>query len=82
FTAMAGAYRAAVSWEPKDELETRAARLLPGLFLARVDGKSPVEYLTKERDKERVRRVASALLTRPPARLEHVRAAWGKELGL
>ncbi|MFQ6022671.1 MAG: phosphotransferase family protein [Acidiferrobacterales bacterium] len=82
FTAMAAAYRVVITWESKDELETRAARLLPGLFLARVDGKSPVEYITKERDKERVRRVGRALLAAPVARLEHVRAAWGKELGL
>ena len=82
FTAMAAAYRAAVTWEAKDELEARAAHLLPGLMLARVDGKSPVEYLTKERDKERVRRVARALLIDPRARLEQVRAAWVKELGL
>lgn len=82
FTAMASAYRTAVIWESKDELERRTARLLPGLFLARVDGKSPVEYLTKERDKERVRRVAIKLLNDPPIRLEQVRVAWAKELGL
>ncbi len=82
FTAMAAAYRAAVTWEPKDEIEKRAARLLPGLLLARVDGKSPVEYLQKEGDKERVRRVARRLLATAPARLEQVRAAWAKELGL
>jgi hypothetical protein len=41
-------------------LEQRAAALLPGLFLARVDGKSPVEYLTDEADRDTVRRVARA----------------------
>jgi hypothetical protein len=61
--------------------DARAARLLPGLFLARVDGKSPVEYLTEEHDKNRVRRVARALLTRPEDRLLAVRAAWGEEIG-
>ncbi len=81
FSAMAAAYRAAVTWEPKDALEARAARLLPGLLLARVDGKSPVEYLTGERDKDRVRRVARALLLDPRARLEQIRAAWAQELG-
>ena len=39
-------------------LEERAARLLPALLLARIDGKSPVEYLTDEASKEIVRRVA------------------------
>ena len=38
------------AWTGKraDALERRAARLLPGLLLARVDGKSPVEYLVDE----------------------------------
>ena len=38
----------ASSWEPPPALEARAAALLPALLLARVDGKSPVEYLTDE----------------------------------
>ena len=51
-------------------------------MLARVDGKSPVEYLTEEKDKNRVRKVALALLRQPAVLLGEVRAAWGKELGL
>jgi len=82
FSAMAEAYRAGVAWEPPDALEARTARLLPGLFLARIDGKSPVEYLTAEDDKDRVRRVARALLADPVETLAAVRAAWGEELGL
>ena len=61
-------------------LEQRAAALLPGLFLARVDGKSPVEYLTEEADRERVRRVGRALIADPPARLSSIAAAWRAEL--
>jgi hypothetical protein len=61
-------------------MEARTARLLPGLFLARVDGKSPVEYVTAEKDKDRVRRVAAALLRDPVDRLADVAAAWKKEL--
>ena len=61
--------------------EARAARLLPGLLLARVDGKSPVEYVTGESDKNRVRRTATALLLEPAARLADVRAAWAAEIG-
>jgi len=82
YSAMAEAYRAGVAWEPPDALERRAARLLPGLFLARVDGKSPVEYLTAEADKERVRRVGRALLADPVDTLAELRAAWQEELGL
>ena len=76
---MAATYLAGVTWEPPADLERRAAALLPGLFLARVDGKSPVEYLTEESQKARVRRVARLLLTTPPVHLSAIRAAWTKE---
>jgi aminoglycoside phosphotransferase (APT) family kinase protein len=81
FDALSSSYLAGVLWEPRDTLELRAARLLPGLLLARVDGKSPVEYLTEEADKDRVRMVARALLARPVERLDQVRAAWAEEIG-
>ena len=80
FDVLAKAYLAGVGWEPHGALEARTARLLPGLLLARVDGKSPVEYLTAESDKERVRRVARALLAQPAERLHAVRSAWAREL--
>jgi aminoglycoside phosphotransferase (APT) family kinase protein len=80
FDALARAYRMHVLWEAPDALEQRTALLLPGLFLARVDGKSPVEYITEEADRNRVRRVARALLQRPPDRLADVRRAWTEEL--
>jgi aminoglycoside phosphotransferase (APT) family kinase protein len=80
FDAMTAAYTARVTWEPASALEARAARLLPGLFLARVDGKSPVEYITTEHDRNRVRRVARALLARPVEALGEIRQAWTKEL--
>jgi aminoglycoside phosphotransferase (APT) family kinase protein len=80
FDAFAAAYRAGIAWESLEALEARAARLLPGLFLARVDGKSPVEYVTTEPDKDRVRRTACALLAQPVERLGEVRQAWAKEL--
>ena len=81
FDVLATSYLAGVAWERPAALESRTARLLPGLFLGRVDGKSPVEYLTLERDKNRVRRVARELLARPVDRLSEVRAAWAAELG-
>jgi Ser/Thr protein kinase RdoA (MazF antagonist) len=76
FAALAEAHLEAVDWEPCEALEARAAALLPALMLARVDGKSPVEYLTEERDKGRVRRVAGELLRDPVARLADVASAW------
>ena len=80
FSALAAAYLEQVSWEAAADIEQRAASLLPGLFLARVDGKSPVEYIYDEGDKERVRRCARALLLKPPWRLAEVLSAWKEEL--
>lgn len=80
FDALANTYLNGVTWEPPEDLQTRAAHLLPGLLLARVDGKSPVEYITTEADKDHVRRVARALLIAPPASLRAIRAAWAEEL--
>ncbi len=80
FDAMTSAYIARITWEPAEALEARAAHLLPGLFLARVDGKSPVEYITAEQDKDRVRRVARRLLAHPVEALGEIRQAWAKEL--
>ncbi len=80
FSVLAETYLAGVDWEPREVLERRAAALLPGLLLARVDGKSPVEYLTVEAQRETVRRVARPLLQQPVARLAEISAAWRKEL--
>jgi aminoglycoside phosphotransferase (APT) family kinase protein len=81
FDRLGERYLGAVGWEPREALEARAARLLPGLFLARVDGKSPVEYLTAEADKTRVRRVARAFLRQPGGHLAAIRDAWAAEVG-
>jgi aminoglycoside phosphotransferase (APT) family kinase protein len=79
FGTLVARYLAGVDWESVESIDRRIARLLPGLLLARVDGKSPVEYLT-EHDKDRVRRVATALLAEPPDRLADVAEAWDEEL--
>ncbi|WP_426415484.1 phosphotransferase family protein [Aestuariirhabdus sp. LZHN29] len=80
FREMTESYLKEVNWESAEVMEARAASLLPGLFLARVDGKSPAEYITADSDKERVRRCARALLFDPPTRLQSVAAAWNQEL--
>jgi aminoglycoside phosphotransferase (APT) family kinase protein len=82
FDALSAAWLGGVTWEPVEDAQARAAALLPGLFLARVDGKSPVEYITRDEDRDRVRRVATALLLDPPVRLAMVRHAWARELEL
>ena len=76
FDALAGRYMAGITWEPPPDIESRIARLLPGLLLGRIDGKSPVEYITEDRDRNKVRGVARRLLAAPPASLAEVREAW------
>ena len=72
FTAMVDAYLENVTWEEPDDIEARTAALIPALLLARVDGKSPVEYLTDEKDKTAVRDAAKAMLRKAPSSLNAV----------
>jgi len=76
FAALAAAYLPHVAWEQPQKCEERAAALLPGLMLARIDGKSPVEYLTDESTKNAVRAFASSLLVNPVAQLETIGRRW------
>jgi aminoglycoside phosphotransferase (APT) family kinase protein len=76
FDAMTASYLPAVTWEAPAALEARAAHLLPALLLARVDGKSPVEYITTDVARNAVRRFALRLLIDPPDRLADIGAAW------
>ncbi|HUH92078.1 MAG TPA: aminoglycoside phosphotransferase family protein [Casimicrobiaceae bacterium] len=80
YGALEDAYVERLTWEAPDVFERRAARLLPALMLGRIDGKSPIEYVTTERDKSRVRRVATALIVSPVASLADVRDAWARQL--
>lgn len=63
--ALIAGYMAHVEWEPRAALERRTARLLPCLALARVDGKSPLEYLDQPQ-RAALRNVASAAIAAPP----------------
>jgi aminoglycoside phosphotransferase (APT) family kinase protein len=80
FDAFRTAYLARATWEAPARIEARAAHLLPGLLLARVDGKSPVEYLDEASQRDAVRAVARALLEHPVATLGEVREAWRCEV--
>jgi aminoglycoside phosphotransferase (APT) family kinase protein len=75
YDALASAYLRGVTWEPSAAVEERAATLLPGLLLGRVDGKSPVEYLD-ESGRALVRRAARKLLAAPERTLAGLRDAW------
>jgi thiamine kinase-like enzyme len=78
FDSLSNSYGQNIDWEDRSALEQRAASLLPGLLLARVDGKSPVEYLTQDSQKIFVRAFATTFLRSPPARLADIRDAWQK----
>jgi len=80
FHSLATAYLDRVDWEDPAELERRAARLLPALLLARIDGKSPVEYIVDEADKALPRRFGRRLVQSPPAALVEIRQQWMEEL--
>ena len=77
FDAFLQAYWPHVRWEDAAQLEPRVAALLPGLTLARVDGKSPVEYLD-EPTREAVRRASTALLQDPTPSLATLAARWAR----
>ena len=80
FDAFADTYLAAARWEPRAALEQRIVTLLPALLLARVDGKSPVEYLTAASARAQVRGFALALLAAPAAALHALRDSWNRHL--
>ncbi len=72
FDAIWDAYRVAITWESETSLQARSASLLAGLLLARIDGKSPVEYLNAA-DRDRVRRLATPLVEQSVDRLGAIR---------
>ena len=80
YRAFGDAYLDGVTWERRDAIEARIASLLPALLLARIDGKSPVEYLTAEHDRQFVRHAARPLVARAPSRLEEIARRWSAAL--
>jgi 5-methylthioribose kinase len=75
FAALKSAYLAGVAWEPSQALDGRAAGLLPALSLARINGKSPVEYLDDAK-RNRVRGEALHLLKNNPGSLAAIAGRW------
>jgi aminoglycoside phosphotransferase (APT) family kinase protein len=79
FDRFAETYLEHVTWERRADIEARIAGLLPALLLARIDGKSPIEYVTSDQDKSHVREFARPLITAPCGELAAVRRAWARE---
>ena len=80
FTQLSQAYLNQVNWEPVAVFEQRAAQLLPALLLARVDGKSPVEYLTSTHAQDQARHIATHGLQHIYTHLQQVLATTLKAL--
>ena len=64
-----------------EDFENMTLRHLGALMLARIDGKSPAEYIRDEMTKQRVRRFAKRLLLEEPRRLEETLAVALKAVG-
>ncbi len=80
FNSLVAGYETATHGMSDRDIVSRTAHLLPGLFLARVDGKSPVEYVTEDAQKNLVRSVATSFLTTPAEHPIDIAAAWHETL--
>ena len=74
------AYAPQITWEDTTALEARMCRLLPMLMLARVDGKSPVEYLN-DTDRNRVVSMSAPLIRNPIPALSQLVEIIAQDLG-
>jgi 5-methylthioribose kinase len=79
FTRLTEAYVQHLSWEPLEQFYGRVAELLAALLLARVDGKSPVEYITDPQEQDRVRGFATSHLAAPSASPLDLLFDWSKD---
>ena len=64
---------------PLEQFYGRVAELLAALLLARVDGKSPVEYITDSQEQDRVRGFATSHLAAPSASPLDLLFDWSKD---
>jgi aminoglycoside phosphotransferase (APT) family kinase protein len=80
FRAWRSAYLKGAGWENPHGLEARIAAILGVFLLARVDGKSPVEYLTAPSDKDFVRKMARSFIAREETSLDAMARDWGAKL--
>ncbi|MEP7060802.1 MAG: aminoglycoside phosphotransferase family protein [Betaproteobacteria bacterium] len=74
--ALVEGYRRHAGWESWAALDARVAALLPALMLARVDGKSPAEYLDSAADQDAVRAFARPRVAEAPQRIGDIVRDW------
>jgi 5-methylthioribose kinase len=78
--ALRSAYLAGVDWESPAELDARAARLTAAVLLARVDGKSPADYLQAREDRSFVREAARRSLSGGASTMANLTSDWNEAL--
>jgi aminoglycoside phosphotransferase (APT) family kinase protein len=76
FDALRHGYFGEAKWESADGLDKRTAGLLSAFLLARIDGKSPVEYITDPHKKDFVRQAAREFLSQSGLTLSGMAGAW------
>ena len=76
FDILVRSYLDGVDWEARERIEERSAGLLAGMLLARIDGRSPVEYITGESDRDKVRAFARDRLAAPAGSLAAMASEW------
>lgn len=82
FAKLVDSYFAEVDWEERNTIEARVAGLLPAIVLARIDGKSPVEYIVDDRERDAVRQFALPLVKNAPQTLEPIVLSWRNVRGI
>lgn len=80
FYALSKAYVDDVRWEPKAGFDLRGGALLAALLLARIDGKSPVEYLTADADRSFVRDAARRYVAADAIGMDEIAWDWADRL--
>ena len=56
----------------RENFMNRSIEMIPIMLLARIDGKSPVEYITKKNIKNKIRSLSFKLLSNPPTSLKNL----------
>jgi hypothetical protein len=59
---MADIYFNLIEYDTRDNIEHYCVQVLGVMMLARIDGKSPVEYLTEESDKQIARKISTKMI--------------------
>jgi aminoglycoside phosphotransferase (APT) family kinase protein len=81
FYALQRGYLPGVGWESAAALDARAAPLTAAILLARVDGKSPADYVRTPEDKGFVRDAARRLIREGSPAMAALAAVWKEALG-